>query len=86
MLRRDPLGEAVAECGGRGGRRVAAGAGARQGQRAAKRPRQRQLQLYEARELLRTTPIIVVERRLLLGCRPMHASSFVVQFHGKMGF
>jgi hypothetical protein len=22
---------------------------------------------------------------LLLGCRPMHASSFVVQFHGKNG-
>jgi len=46
MLRRDRRGEAVAECGGRDGRRrVAAGAGARQGQGVAGRSRQRQLQV-----------------------------------------
>jgi len=81
MLRRDPRGEAVAACGGRGGRRVRAvagrrdnngDAGARQGQRAAGRRRRRQLRLEEFREP--RLPDLTIEiaarvhRPIQLGC------------------
>ena len=82
MLRRDPLGEAVAECGGRGGRRVAAVAGrrdnngdasARQGQWAAGRRRRRQLRRLEEFREPRLPDLTIeiaarVHRPIQLGC------------------
>ena len=76
MLRRDPRGEAIAACGGRGGRRVAGrrdnngNASARQG--AAGRRRRPQLRLEESREP--RLPDLTIEiaarvhRPIQLGC------------------